>query len=93
MTIMNNYETSYRQDLTQELAKNGETWADVESHTLTETQLDELFDHGYGGSYGAAFTLWTKNHVYFPAVYDGAEWIEFVPRHPNGRATKHVGSQ
>jgi hypothetical protein len=83
--------TNYRQDLTEKLAKNGETWADVESHTLSETQLDELFDHGYGCSNGAPFTLWTKNHVYFPAVYDGAEWIAFVPRHPNGRVTEHVG--
>jgi len=86
-------ETNYRQDLTEELAKNGETWADVESHTLSETQLDELFDHGYGCINGAPFTLWTKNHVYFPAVYDGAEWIAFVPRHPDGRATEHVGGR
>ena len=86
-------ETNYRQDLTKKLAENGETWADVESHTLTETQLYEFFDHGYGCANGAAFTLWTKNNVYFPAVYDGAEWIAFVPRHPNGCATEHVGGQ
>ena len=84
-------ESTYREDLTDALAANGETWPDVESHTLTEAQLDESFCHGFGGVNGAPFTLWTARHVYFPACYDGSEWIASGPRHPNGRATEHVG--
>jgi hypothetical protein len=63
----------------------------VESHTLTDAQLDTPFCHGVGGVEGAPFTLWTPRHVYFPACYIGQEWIAYVPRHPNGHATKHVG--
>jgi hypothetical protein len=71
----------------------GELFEDIESSTLTDEQLDTKFDNGYGGSQGCAFTVWTKNHVYFPAVYDGAEWVAYVPRHPNGEATSHVGGE
>ena len=28
------------------------------------------------------FTLWTKKHVYFPAMYDGSVWVTSVPRNP-----------
>lgn len=83
--------SNWREDLTEALTENGETWADVESHTLKERQLDKRFDHGYGGTDGCAFTLWTKSYVYFPACYDGSEWVESVPRHPNGKATDHIG--
>ena len=86
-----NDDTNWREDITEALAENGETWADVEAHTLTDEQLDKKFDHGYGGTEGAPFTLWTKNNVYFPGCYDGAEWVQSVPRNPNGHATEHVG--
>jgi hypothetical protein len=88
---MQNDDTSWREDITELLTQNGETWADVEAHTLTDEQLDKKFDHGYGGTEGAPFTLWTKNNVYFPGCYDGAEWVASVPRNPNGHATEHVG--
>ena len=83
--------TSWKEDLTKALKENGETWADVEAHTLTEEELNAQFDHGYGGNEGAPFTLWTKNYVYFPGCYDGAEWVASAPRNPNGKATAHVG--
>ena len=40
------------------------------------------FDSGYGGVEGIAFMLWTGSYVYFPIMYDGAEWVESVPRNP-----------
>ncbi len=89
--MMQDKETSWRQDLTESMKQRGESWSDVDAHTLTEEQLDEKFDHGFGGTSGTPFTLWTKNHVYFPAEYDGAEWVAVVPRNPNGVATAHVG--
>jgi hypothetical protein len=83
--------TSWGQDLEEAMEFNGETWDDVEAHTLTETQLNEVFDHGFGGTNGDPFTLWTKNFVYFPACYDGSEWVASVARNPDGKATGHIG--
>ena len=83
--------TTWREDLTEEMSAHGETWADVESHTLTESELDARFDHGWGGSGGAAFTLWTKSRVYFPWGYEGTSKVTSVSRHPDGVATPHVG--
>ena len=84
-------DTNWRQDLTEAMNHNGETWQDVEACTLSESQLDVTFDHGYGGENGSPFTLWTKHRVYFPACYDGSEWVASVARNPNGEPTNHVG--
>lgn len=77
--------------LTEILEYNNESWEDIESSTLTDTELHISFDKGFGGIEGVPFTIWTKNFVYFPAVYDGAEWVSSVPRHPNGQPTNHIG--
>ena len=55
--------------------------------------FDREFDGGYGGSEGCYFTAWGGKYVYFPTVYDGAEWISFVPRNPCLQATQHVGGE
>ena len=47
-----------------------------------EAALDVEFYGGYGATKGPSFTIWTEQRVYFPACYDGAEWIESVPRNP-----------
>ncbi len=83
--------TNWREDITKEMQEHGETWADVEACAITEEQMDARFDHGYGEAKGAPFTVWTKNRIYFPACYDGSEWVESVARNPDGKATKHVG--
>lgn len=49
------------------------------------------FDAGWGGTEGPCITIWTEENVYFPACYDGSEWMAWVPRNPNGEATCHVG--
>ncbi len=85
--------TNWRKEIAEEMRLQGETWADVEVCAITEEQLDAQFYHGYGSAAGAPFTVWTKNRVYFPAVYDGAEWAESVARNPDGKATDHVGGQ
>jgi hypothetical protein len=84
---------TWRTILTTELASNGETWADVESNTMTDEQMDTAFDSGYGTSDGCPFTVWTKGRVYFPVVYDGAEWASSVSRHPDGKPTRHKGGE
>ena len=83
--------TNWRTELTRQFKLNGETWADVVANTLTEAELDIEFDSGYGIAEGVPFTLWTKNYVYFPVQYDGAEMACAVPRNPNGQPTPHFG--
>lgn len=82
--------TTWRKEITKYLKLNGETWNDVVSHTFKDCELECEFDSVYGGSTGMAFTLWTKERVYFPVIYDGSEWIESVSRNPDGIPTSHV---
>ena len=56
-----------------------------------DLDLDRQFDAGWGGAEGKPFTLWTADRVYFPACYDGSEWVESVPRHPSDEVTDHIG--
>ena len=83
--------TTWRIMINKALKERGETWVDVVHCTLTEPELDTPFSRGYGGVDGKPFTLWTKRRVYFPACYDGAEWVESVPRDPCDEPTRHVG--
>lgn len=85
--------TTWREALNAALKDNNETWADIEANTMTEEEMDKEFDYGFGGSEGCPFTVWTKHTVYFPAVYDGSEWVASVSRNPNGQPTKHVGGE
>ena len=73
------------------LKENGESWDDVEANTMTEQGMQKNFDAGFGGVEGCQFTVWTKNSVYFPIQYDGAEWVGRVSRHPDGKPTEHQG--
>lgn len=85
--------TTWRKSILDAMEANGESWGQVESCTLTDAELDVEFDSDYGGSNGKPFTLWTDNRVYFPVVYDGAEWVGSVPRNPDGTATEHQGGE
>jgi hypothetical protein len=82
---------TWRRLLTLAMGKHGEGWADVEGCTLDDTALDMMFDVDGGSVQGEHFTLWTRTRVYFPACYDGTEWVASVPRHPCDEATEHVG--
>lgn len=61
--------------------------------TLTDSEAEREFDAGYGSREGDSFTAWTETRVYFPVVYDGAEWVGSVPRHPCDEKTYHHGGQ
>lgn len=63
--------------------------------TLTENELDKEFENNSGCQNGKAFTAWDALYVYFPVVYDGAEWVGRAPRDPATLfiATGHVGGQ
>jgi hypothetical protein len=85
--------TTWKEQILNEMKYLGETFQDVVSCTLTEEQLLKEFDPGFGGQEGLSFTLWTSNRVYFPVVYDGAEWVCSVSRNPDGKPTQHVGGE
>jgi hypothetical protein len=82
---------TWKELIEAEMEDRGEGWVDVEASTLSEEELDLVFDDGYGSRDGTPFTIWTKLRVYFPAVYDGGEWVASVARNPDGKATPHVG--
>lgn len=85
--------TTWKEELTNELLNNNEKLKDIIHNTLTDEQMLEEFDDGFGGSEGDAFTAWSKNFVYFPVVYDGSEWVSSVSRNPCDVATEHIGGQ
>lgn len=84
---------SWRDLISKAFDETNECWEDVISTTLTGEQMDKPFDDGFGGSEGVSFTLWTTNRVYFPVVYDGAEWVGSAPRNPCDEAMTHQGGQ
>ena len=61
--------------------------------TLTDEELDVEFNEGFGSSQGNPFTAWSEKYVYFPVVYDGAEWVGCTPRNPCDEATEHQGGE
>lgn len=83
--------TNWRKLLTGLMNENGETLDDIQSNTMTDAEMDTMFDDDYGGKEGCPFTVWTDKFVYFPGCYDGSEWVSCVSRHPNGVPTRHVG--
>ena len=96
---------NWREMIADEMKAHGETFDDAEQMCAATNSyrpedqipytnnswLDIEFDDGYGGTEGAFFTIWTKNRVYFPGSYDGAEFVASVSRNPNGQPTEHVG--
>jgi hypothetical protein len=85
--------TTWKIEILEAMAEFGETFDDAESCTLSDKELTKEFYSDHGGTEGTPFTLWTEKRVYFPVVYDGAEWVGSVPRNPCDEATKHLGGQ
>ena len=83
--------TRWRTELSMAMESQGDSWDDVEGSTLTDGELDQEFNEGFGATEGVPFTLWTKKRVYFPWVYDGSEGVASVPRNPCNERTQHVG--
>jgi len=82
---------TWKELLEDEMQERGETLADLVANTLTDADMVQEFDAGYGAAEGRPFTAWTANTVYFPVQYDGAEKVGSVSRHPDGKPTKHHG--
>ena len=82
---------TWRSLITYAMSKNGDSFDSVVSNTMTDGEMDVVFNSGYGCPEGIPFTLWTERYVYFPVVYDGREWVGCVARNPDGKATGHQG--
>lgn len=83
---------SWRSMIAYAVKENGDNIDELVC-TLTEEELDVEFYTGYGTGEGKPFTAWTPKYVYFPVVYDGAEWVGSAPRNPCDIATQHQGGQ
>lgn len=83
--------TTWRELIALHMSYLNENWSDIISCTLSDDELDVKFDSGYGRVEGVPFTLWTTRRVYFPVMYDGAEWVDSVPRNPCDKKTVHIG--
>ena len=84
--------TTLRSLIIKALKENGENWDDIESTTLSDKELDEVFDCHSDESSGKRFTAWTAKYVYFSAnhicsssIFDGAYWVASVTRTPDGQ--------
>jgi hypothetical protein len=82
---------TWKNKIELEMKMHEDSWANIQSCTLLENELNQEFDDGFGGENGLPFTVWTNKRVYFPICYDGAEWCGSVSRHPDGKATAHQG--
>ena len=84
--------TNWKELLLDAFKETGDTLDAIET-TLSEEEMERTFSSGFGGSEGLPFTAWSDGYVYFPVVYDGAEWVGFVPRNPCNKATRHWGGE
>lgn len=89
-------DTTWRQKF--EAARLPDTWSagddsDVVAVAPNVEALDVEFYAGFGGSEGPPILIWTEERVYFPVVYDGAEWMESAPRNPTTEPQRHVGGE
>ena len=91
---MSNRMTNWRELILKAMREHGESLGDIIANTLNEQEMGIKFPRGHkAGLEGQPFTIWTNNRVYFPAVYDGSEWVESVSRNPDGKATHHIGGE
>ena len=80
-------------ELLAESERVGEPDVIIAKAPADEKVWDQEFSDGYGTSEGAPVLAWSEEWVYFPVVYDGAEWLERAPRHPRATGQDHVGGQ
>ena len=82
--------TTWKEKLKEAFEGTGDDF-DKMITTLTDSELNEEFNDGFGRTNGKPFTAWGENYVYFPICYDGAEWVGYAPRNPCEIKTNHMG--
>jgi len=83
--------TTWKELLEAAMQERGETFDNIVANTLSDVDMNDEFDDGFGGINGCPFTVWTNNTVYFPVHHSGSEWVGSVSRHPDGKPTQHQG--
>lgn len=81
---------TWRKKLEEKFNETGDNFSKMIC-TLNESELDYEFNDGFGSDEGLPFTAWGEKYVYFPIVYDGAEWVGYAPRNPCGIIMEHQG--
>lgn len=81
---------SWREMLADEMKQHDDK-GPVVAYAPDETAFDILFNSDYGHDEGPPVLAWTETRVYFPVVYDGAEWMGSAPRNPTDNGQAHVG--
>lgn len=81
---------NWKQMLIQAFKETGDNFEKMQT-TLTQEELIIEFDGGFGCIKGVSFTSWGEKYVYFPVVYDGAEWVGYAPRNMCEIKTSHLG--
>jgi len=84
--------TTWRQELDEARKEAGDD-SEIVAVAPREANLDVTFNEGFGGSEGPHLLVWTHERVYFPVVYDGAEWLGSAPRNPQADGQRHVGGE
>lgn len=68
------------------LFQTGDKYSDAPRPVQRAMTPDDLpadeYDAGYGGTEGPAMIAFSEKYVYISVQYDGAEWMEAIPRHP-----------
>jgi len=90
-TLVSVYAENTKSNLWAELDDDEEPTEYTQADHLNIPGLLVQYDSGYGSTNGPAFTAWREKRVYFPAQYDGSEWVDSVPRNPCAQVTQHVG--
>ena len=73
--------TTWREELKEKFRVTGDSFEHLVI-TITDAELDREFDDDFGSAEGTPFTAWSDNYVYFSREYDGADYIDYVERHP-----------
>lgn len=80
----------------EEMEKTGDNWSNIESVVPSLGVLLASYEKSYWMPDNIAFTIWTKDRVYFPVwlgLYDeGCAAVRSAPRYPNNQATQMISS-
>jgi len=87
---MLDFTTTWGEEIAQEMANHGDN-GELIYCTLTNEEMAQRFEDGFGAIRGKPFTAWTESRVYFPICYDGSEWCGSAPRNPCDKPSDHQG--
>lgn len=73
---------TWRESIASAMMRNNDSVDNIVAKTVTDAEMDEPVEDGHGNINSIAFTIWTRNHVYFSVCYGDNETIGHVRRNP-----------